>query len=366
MKRLLFLAAGLGAGGAERQITTVACLMKKEGYEVTMYCWNDENFFDMVLTDNRIPIRREVANGIRRLWNVRRFIRRNHFDAVISFLPTPNFCNEVAAIGGRTWKLVIGERSSRIKKPQTVKEHIFDYFRKYADIQVCNSENARRMLSIVSPRDSSKLRTIYNAVSIGDITDGYIPLKDHKLHVVIMASMYKTKNPLGLLDAVELMTEMELAGLVIDWYGKTYAAIGDDAEYRKFSKRIREHALENVVVLHSATTDVVNTIQRADVVALFSELEGLPNAICEGMMVGKPIIMTRVSDYSVLVDQDNGLLCDWDDPESIKDALLEAASFSIGTLVRMGRSSKEKAERLFSSESIAKAWVRVIESQGDE
>jgi glycosyltransferase involved in cell wall biosynthesis len=35
----------------------------------------------------------------------------------------------------------------------------------------------------------------------------------------------------------------------------------------------------------------------SDVVALVSKLEGLPNTVCEGMALGKPIIMTRVFRY---------------------------------------------------------------------
>ncbi len=366
MKKLLFIAAGLGAGGAERQITTVACLMKQAGYDVIMYCWNDENFFDSILNDSKIPIIREVANGFKRLLNVRSFIRNNKFDVVISFLPTPNFCNEIASLGGRQWRVIIGERSAAIRKAKTLKDVIFNYCRNFADVQVCNSNNAKELWSEVYPESPLQLKTIYNAVSIGKVTEDYYPLKNGKLHVLIVASIYKTKNPFGLLEAIKLMSNFEKNKLVIDWYGNSYAATGDKSEYFHFVNEIKECKLEDVIVLHPATNDVANTIQRADVVALFSKLEGLPNAICEGMMVGKPIIMTRISDYNTIVDETNGYLCDWDDAKSIKNALLNAANLLPDELIKMGKASKMKANNLFSATSISKKWIDLIENKYDE
>ena len=61
----------------------------------------------------------------------------------------------------------------------------------------------------------------------------------------------------------------------------------------------------------------------ADFVALFSYVEGLPNAICEALALGKPIIMTRVSDYCSLVS-DNVFLCETPEPLSIATSLKNA------------------------------------------
>lgn len=361
MKKILFVAAGLGAGGAERQITTVACLMKQAGYDVAVYCWNNEDFFDKVLKDNNIKIHRIIAGGVKRLLNVRKFIRNGNFDAVISFLPTPNFCNEFAAIGGKHWKVVTGERSSKVHKPSSVKEYIYHFAEFFADIKVCNSWNSCAKWKEIVPGVKSKITTIYNAVIIGDTLSTYIPRVDNKLHVVVTASIYKIKNPLGLLDAIVMMNEEERNCLVIDWYGNSYAATGDDVEFQEFRKGIEYYNLKKIIRIHPATSHVVDVIKKADAVALFSMIEGLPNAICEGMMVGKPVIMTRVSDYSVLIDESNGFLCEWDKPETIKDALLNAARLTSPQLAMMGESSKEKALKLFSPSVISKKWIDVIE-----
>ena len=37
MKKILFLAMGLGSGGVERQMVTIAKLLKEKGYNVSFY-----------------------------------------------------------------------------------------------------------------------------------------------------------------------------------------------------------------------------------------------------------------------------------------------------------------------------------------
>lgn len=101
-------------------------------------------------------------------------------------------------------------------------------------------------------------------------------------------------------------------------------------------------------------------MNEADAVGLFSKYEGLPNAICEGMMLGKPIVMTRVSDYATLVDDSNGFLCDWDSSETIKNALLRLINLRKDELLEKGKNSKTRAERLFSKERIIKQWTDFI------
>lgn len=71
------------------------------------------------------------------------------------------------------------------------------------------------------------------------------------------------------------------------------------------------------------------------------------NVICEGMMIGKPIIMTHVADFELLVDKNNGFLCDWDNPLSIRDTLQKAINLTNEDLIRIGENSKNKAEKLF-------------------
>lgn len=362
MKRVLFLAADLCSGGAERQMVTVACLLKKKGHDVTVYCYDKSDFYAHILNDAGIPIvwDFEPTNYLKRIIKVRCFIRKGRFDAVISFLAPCNFLNDMAALGGKKWKVITGERSSRESTFTSRRGRFFGWFQRYTDFIVCNSQNACNMWKKHYPNYIEKLRVVYNCVQIGKIQSEYVPKMDGKLHIIVAATYQYLKNPLGLVEALSLMSDEERDRIVIDWYGRKEIARGDTRAYDETAEAVTKNGLEKVLVLHSDTKEIAAMMNQADAVMLLSKFEGLPNVICEGMTIGKPIIMTRVSDYQVLVDESNGFLCDWDKPESIKCAILDMAVQPVEKLQHFGNNSRIKASALFSDNAITKNWESII------
>lgn len=366
MKKILFL-GGLTAGGAEHQMVVIAKLLKQEGYDVTYFCADNSAFFQKQLEDVNIPIIRIHENKIASMLklNVPRttmllygILKKGHFDTVISFLSFWNYENCLFAKRNKTkHKAITGLRNNRDSVFLTRKYKRYVKFEKYSDIKVCNSDNAKRVFAKYFPEHANKLTTIYNIVDLPEIQSKYTIKKDGKVHIIIPASYREVKNPMGLLRALALMDAGERNRLQIDWYGNIK---GGQSCYEQMALFIKENGLESVIILYDATTDIVNKINKADMVGLFSSSEGLPNSICEGMMLGKPIVMTRVSDFDVLVDQTNGFLCDWDNPKSIKEALLSVSKLSENDLLEMGQCSKDKAESLFSKSAILEQWKKII------
>ena len=111
----------------------------------------------------------------------------------------------------------------------------------------------------------------------------------------------------------------------------------------------------------NASKNIAALISLILFVGLFSSVEGLPNAICEAMKLGKPIIFSRVSDFDVLVCN-NGILCDGNNPESIRDALIKALSLSTSEMLEMGEKSRLLSEKLFGEDNIICKWESLINS----
>ena len=365
MRKVLFLTPNLCSGGAERQMVTVACLLKERGHDVTVYCYDSADFYADILRKANIPIVWDLTPNsyLKRIIKVRRFIRNGHFDAVISFLETCNLLNDIAAIGGRTWKVITGERSAKETFFQSRRGKIFSWFQRYTDSIVCNSENATKLWKKYYPVYSKKLCVIYNCVTLGDIHSEYLPLKDGKAHFLIAATYQYLKNAEGLIEALNLMSSEEKSKIKIDWYGRIHMGFGDDTRaYDDAKKLLEKYKLAKVLELHDDTKDIADLMHQSDVVMLLSKYEGLPNAICEAMTIGKPIVMTKVSDYNVLVDASNGALCKCDDYSSIKQAINSIANLSIEELLKMGNESKVKASKLFSKVHVATEWESVIDN----
>lgn len=359
--KILCVIDSLGSGGAQRQIVTLAKLLKYKGFEMSVLCYTYEVFFAEFLEDNSIPIHWvKEPNYFKRILRVRRFIRKGNYNAVISFLVVPNFLNCIASIGGKKWKVITSERSAKKDALITFKGRVFAWFQRYSDAIICNSNNAKKMWLKNYPQYKNKLEVIYNPIILPSVTSEYIPKRNGKLHIIVAASYQYLKNPIGVIKALVLMNDDERSKFEIDWYGRIAVTKDNTRAYDEAVYLIKNNNLEDVITLNEPTKDIANKMYESDFVGLFSELEGLPNAICEGMMLGKPIIMTKVSDYNRLVDDKNGFLCEWDNPESIKSAFINAINLSGDNILQMGKNSKIKSEQLFSKETIVEQWLNII------
>lgn len=357
-KKILFLNANLQSGGAERQMVTVARLLKQRGHDVSFYCYDKGDFYGHLLAECDIPVVWEYTfpNLLKRFICTRRYIRRGGYDAVISFLQPVNVLNVFAALGGKKWKVITGLRYCPAEQVKIAKEKNYLRIQDFSDYIVSNSELAKKRWVINTNRKEDKIKVIYNHVIISNLHSEYHPKQDGKLHLVVAASYQYLKNPLGLVEALKLMTPDERKKIIIDWYGSKNASNA----YQDTMEAINSFGLSDDLRLHEATKDINDIMQSSDAVMLLSKEEGLPNAICEGMMLGKPIIMTRVSDYDVLVDETNGVLCDWDNPKTIKDAIIKMSNLPIEKIMEMGVISNRKAEQLFSSNTIALQWEDLL------
>jgi UDP-N-acetylglucosamine:LPS N-acetylglucosamine transferase len=357
--KILFVIDSLGSGGAQRQSVTLSRLFVEQGYKVEFLVYHDANFFKPLLLEKNIKINRIIAkSNIDRILKVRKFIRQNNQNAVISFLDTPNLLACIAAIGGKSWKLIISERSGNKQNFDTRKHKLYRWFYRFTDTIVCNSERAKQMWTEYCPQYANKLTTIYNTVQLPKILTEYIPKREDKLQIVVFASYQYIKNPIGVVKVLCLLNKEERSKIHIDWYGRKQGY--DTKAYGEAIQLIESNHLNDTVCLHDTISNVADIMNQADVVGLFSQYEGLSNTICEGMLIGKPIIMTKVSDYDVLVDSTNGFLCDWDKPDTIKKALIQASNLTIEELIEMGKVSKQKEENLFSPQQIIDKWLFII------
>ena len=365
-KSILFIGR-LSPGGAEHQMVILASLLKQEGYDVSYLCVGGSDFYLEDLNQSAIRLFRINENRLASFFRIsilrtaiiiHKLLVAYRFDTVISFLGNCNFYNCISANRHSTkHKAITGIRNNRDSHFLSRRERFFSRFEKYASYKVSNSKSAQARYAQLFPSLAPKLKTIYNIVILPPITAPYTHKKDGKIHIIVPASYREVKNPMRLLEAVAHLAQEEKDHLCIDWYGSIKAG---PALYEQMSHFINNHYLGTTVFLHDATRSIAERINQADVVGLFSLSEGLPNAICEGMMLGKPIIMTRVSDFDVLVDANNGFLCDAEKPQSISEALSAVVHLSFEELIAMGNQSKIKATALFSADVVIKQWEAII------
>jgi glycosyltransferase involved in cell wall biosynthesis len=131
----------------------------------------------------------------------------------------------------------------------------------------------------------------------------------------------------------------------------------------EMEKGIVDFGLTGVFRLRPATSSIHDMMLQSDAVVLPSFYEGLPNAVCEGMALGRPILMSAVCDAGNLVEDGiNGFLFDPRNPNSVADAIVRLARLSREERTGMGVASRARAEVLFDVNTVVERYLRVLEA----
>ena len=363
MKKIILFTDNLGSGGAQRQVANVAVLLKMAGYDVSVLVYQDVPFYKHVLDDNGVPLVLVKSDGtLSRMLRIRRYLNKSGADVVISFLAVPCFVACFSKFGHKKWKLITTERSAKLSTFTAKKFRFFNKFERFSDAKVGNSHNAIKMWQKYYPQYNDKYSVIYNHICVPDefCNTEHEYLEDGKVKLTVAASFQTLKNPINVIKAFNLLSDEHKSRLEIDWYGKQEVTKCNTEVYDNAQILIKKFGLEECVHLYDETNEIYRIMSESDAVGLFSTVEGLPNTICEAMTIGRPVVMSKVSDYDVLVT-DNGYLCDPESVESIKESLAKLIETPKEELERMGNASKEKAKELFSGEAITKQWIEIVE-----
>ncbi len=363
MKKVILFIDNLGSGGAQRQIANVAVLLKKAGYDVSVLVYQDFPFYKPLLDDNNVPVVLvETKNNFSRMLSIRKYLNKSGADTVIAFLETPCFISCFSKIGHKKWNLVTTERSAKMSTFTSRRNKVFNWFERFSDAKVGNSWNAIRMWQKYYPQYNDKYSVIYNHILVHDeyVSQNHEYCENGKVKLAVAASYQKLKNPLSVIEAVNMLSDEQKSKLEINWYGRAEVETGNTKVFDKAVNLVTDYNLSKVIHLNHETSEIYGIMAESDAVGLFSTVEGLPNTICEAMTIGRPVVMSKVSDYDVLVT-DNGYLCDPNSVDSIKESLVKLIETPKEELERMGEASKEKAKELFSGEAITKQWTELIE-----
>ncbi len=342
--RVFHLIASLNLGGTERQLVELinrsSC---PERHTVAVF---DEPG-PLAERLGRPPIligpisrqpRRYVSN-LRTISTLRRLVRASDPDVVHAHLGISEVLAAMAVPHGIP--IVAARRGQNVGFDSGPLKIVEGLAHRRSRLLLCNSEHlaayARRH-DLWCPPTS----VIYNAVD----PDIYRPVELPSLirptiAVVARFKWYKGQS--------RFLTAMRLAARAVP--SLEALLVGDGEDKAKLEMEVRAHGLERNVHFVGRVPDVRPYVARAHAVCLTSDHEGFPNALLEGMAMGRPAIATRVGGIPELVEDGvSGLLAS-PKPESI--ALAIEKLFCTGGLIeRMSAAARARAE-LFD-------WPRVV------
>lgn len=353
---IAFFISSLDPGGAERVMSELANHMACKGHNVSLITLSGaSSFYTLDEKVKLIQLKKEgtFLSKLPRFWGsfVALFVMRRTFgtlkpDVIISFMDLVNMLVLISTIGMKVPVIISERMNPRFRVlPGFVKWLRLKLYPHAARLVMQTEttasyfpESFQKMITLipnaVKPPENPKRDHAFRAtklISVGRLDAG----KDHRTAIAAMS---------------ELVTIYPDLHLTIYGQGPLKA----DLEKQILDLNIGKH-----VQLAGVTQDVKSALQASDLYLFPTLFEGFPNALCEAMALGLPVIASDApGNIDVVQDGVNGKLFKAGD----KDALVLAIKSLIDDQAERERLGKEaqKLSETYSPERIFAAWEDLI------
>jgi len=349
--RILLVIDSLGSGGAQRLYAHLAKALSQAGHQVEVFIYVAENqFYKDDFHEAGIKIHIAEKDKPSFSWRVVEQLRaviRTGYDGIISAMHAPSVYAALAKIGIAQGKLVVCEVSSSAAPVPWIRKGLFYLAALMSDSVVANSySEAGIMRGQIGL--SRKVTAIWNGYDV-DATEFHPYQGKMKLkQLLVVGRIAYPKNAVNLLRGLLLFYSRNSWMPQVLWAGR-----------RDLDQRSRQMQVEMDAFLeaHPQVADSFHMLgevknidelyQTSDALLHVSLYEGLPNVICEAMMLGCPVIASNVCDHQLLAAEERGLLCDPFSPQSICDAIERFSNLSLEKRSEMALKSRKFSEEEF-------------------
>lgn len=350
--KIIFLLASLGSGGAERVVSLLANKMSDDGHEVQVVCLKfNEVYYQLDEKVKLVMAMKQTRNRFSELFWLRRYFMKEKPNVVIPFTEGV-YCFTIASLLGTRIPVIASERldPSAMSLPRkTLKRLLLPY----ADWLVVQTQAIK---DYFPKKIQKKTSVIYNPVNdevFNEKSETVIsnPLELKSNRIVSVARLFPQKN-----QGMMIRAFAKIADEFPDWQ---LVIFGEGPLRDSLQLTINSLQLTDRILLPGRTEHVIEELQKSKIFCLSSDYEGMSNSMIEALCVGLPIISTRVSGSTELVDNGrNGILIDINDEKGLVVAFREMIQ-NERKRSEMGQYSKTKSS-LFALDLITRQWLDLI------
>ena len=350
--RIAVVHAQITIGGASRRLVDLSNALAKEGHDVFFYLMVEDNYLgyemhqsitvECISKKTKVPKTQWVSN----VRSLRKKLKSDKIDLAISFLYPINIQLLLAKRGTKV-KTLISERGDPNKQPERgIWKLLRDRTYHKTNGIVFQTQGAREYYLKELKLDG---RVIHNPVDVGDVS--------------AQPAGNKIISNIGLLEPHKNQYRLIYAFSIFVKNHPDYKLRICGGGY--IEKNLKEYGnslgLNDKIIWMGKIPEAHKAICNDDFFVLSSDYEGMPNALMEAMAMGMPCISTDCvpgGARELIVDGENGILCDLDNGESLAkkmSILAENPEFAS----KLG----EKAAILSKTHSpneIYKQWIEYI------
>lgn len=355
MKKVFLYIDSMQLGGAQRVMSNIAAYLVNADCSVTLI--NDILPSTKKLEyeiDRRIQRQfldegndRRQNKNVYRIKKLRRLIKQDQPDVILSFLGPPNIRMLVATLGLKCRKIVSVRNDPYREYGFGIKKLIARTAFLFSDGCVFQTKDAAAYFPKMVQRKSK--------IIVNPVNDKFyhVTWTGEKKEIAVVGRLQPQKNPLLALEAFHLI-EKQFPEFKIVYYG-------DEELKDAINTKAAEYAIADRVIVYGKTTDIENKLAASAVYLLSSDFEGMPNALLEAMAVGVPAISTDCpcgGPRTVIEDETQGILVPCGDASKMADALARVIG-NKPLSEKMSISEKQRAEK-FRNDKIMLLWRQYL------
>ena len=318
--RILFIAASMSYGGAERVISLLSNELSARGHEVAIYVTKPTTQSVYPLDSSvKLCSEKKIGSMTDVLKNIRIFVKKFDPDVVVPFM-TYQCIYTMLALAFTKYPVVVCERNDPHLvdgvRPGKLHYILRDIAFQMSKGAVFQTDGAKEYF----PSSIQKKSTvILNPLCEKDLLDVYEGERENR--IVNVGRLSKQKNQALLISAFSDIAQ-DFPEMVLEIYG--------DGEEKEYLQRLASDLnVADRVHFMGTVKGVSQHIKNAKIFAFTSDHEGMPNALAEAMSLGLACVSTDCSPGGarmIIDDNVNGRLVNIGDRKAFADALRDLCS----------------------------------------
>ncbi|WP_327018707.1 glycosyltransferase [Croceibacter atlanticus] len=312
--KIFLIIPTLKQGGAERVMSILANEFYSNGLEVNLVLLADAKDFYSV--NKNIDIHRlgfknnyrlsKIFNEIKLFFKLRYLIKREKPKSILSFGDKYNVLSIIASRFINT-KVFISDRSNPVKKLPFLTTLLCRITYPLATGIIAQTQFSKEIL--FSKIGHKNIKVIPNPVK-EIISDNFI--KREKI-ILNVGRLVPEKGQESLIESYNLLTDKSWKLLIL----------GEGPLRKSLESKIRELSLTDNVFLLGAVENVDKWLNKSSVFVFSSNSEGFPNALCEAMSSGLPVISydCNAGPRDIIKNYYNGILVELNNQEKLAEKI---------------------------------------------
>lgn len=348
-KRYMFFIGTLCNGGAERVVSILASRMAEKGMDIEILkYYGAPNVYELH-PKVKVTSVEELAGKTNKILNIfwlRKYFKENA-KVVISFLAPFNMIAILSGLGLKV-PVIAADRNDPSMVPfHPVSRKLRDFLYMFADYVVVQTMKNKNYFSKAV---QNKCAVIYNPVNLGEYTGCALDQKKEK-KIVTAGRLMPQKNHKMMISA--------FASIRKEYSDYQLIIYGDGPSREELENLTVKLGIQDHVSFPGNVSDLHERIKSSELFVMSSDYEGMPNALIEAMCMGLPVISTKVSGATDLIQHGkNGLLVEVGNEKDFTEALRSMLSNDEHRYEMAKEATKISANLML--DEVMKQWLEVI------